>query len=44
MELFLIAFVTLLAVAGALTWTADSRDYADWRPSDGGFRRSPRNG
>jgi hypothetical protein len=44
MELLLLAFIILLAIAGALRWTSDSRDYADWRPSDGGFRRSPREG
>lgn len=44
MELFLLALVIILAIAGALRWTADSRDFADWRSSDGGFRRSPREG
>jgi hypothetical protein len=44
MELFAIVFIILLALAGALRWTADSRDFADWRPSDAGFRRSPWNG
>jgi hypothetical protein len=44
MELFLLALIILLAIAGALRWTADSRDFADWQPSDGGFRRSPREG
>jgi hypothetical protein len=44
MELFLLAFFIIVFVAAALGLGADSRDYADWRPSDGGFRRSPREG
>jgi len=31
----------VLAVAGALGWTADSRERGDWLPSDEG-RRHPR--
>lgn len=44
MELFLLALVIFMAIAAALRWTADSRDFADWRSSDGGFRRSPGEG
>jgi hypothetical protein len=42
MELFLLLFIVVLAVAGAAGLVADSRDYADWRPSNGGFRSPPR--
>jgi hypothetical protein len=35
---FLIAFFVVLAVAGALGWTADSREGGDWSPSDDGQR------
>ena len=38
--LVLLAFLVLLAVASALGWTADSRDSADWTPSDEGRRQS----
>jgi hypothetical protein len=31
-------FFLLLAVAAAAGLTADSRDYADWKPSNEGFR------
>jgi hypothetical protein len=44
MGFLLLAFFILLAVAGALGLTADSRDFADWRSSNGGFRHSPREG
>jgi hypothetical protein len=44
MELLLVfAFIVLLAGASALGWTADSRDSADWKPSDQGWR-APRYG
>jgi hypothetical protein len=40
MELFiLLGFLLLLALASALGWTADSRDSADWKPSNEGRRR-----
>ena len=42
MELFIAAFILFVAVAGAFGWVADSRDGADWSPSDDGFRRSHR--
>ena len=38
MELVLLAFVVLLAVASAAGLTADSRDSADWAPSVDGAR------
>jgi len=38
MELVLLAFVVLLAVASAAGLTADSRDSADWAPSVNGHR------
>jgi hypothetical protein len=37
--LVLLAFFALLALASALGWTKDSRDSADWTPSDDGRRR-----
>ncbi len=36
--LFLLLFVLLLALASAAGMTADSRDSADWKPSDSGGR------
>jgi hypothetical protein len=39
MGLVLLVLFVLLAVASVLGWTADSRDGADWRPTDGGQRR-----
>jgi len=41
MELLIVVLVIALAVAAASRWGVDSRDYADWRPSDAGLRRSP---
>jgi len=40
--LVMLFFFLALAVAGMLKLGADSRDYADWRPSDDGSRGSPR--
>jgi hypothetical protein len=40
--LFLLVFLVLLAAASAAGLTADSRDGADWAPSDGGWRLSRR--
>ena len=37
MELFILAFILVLALAALLGWTADSRDGADWRPSEVGL-------
>ena len=34
MGLVLLALLLLTAVAGLLGWTADSRQYANWRNSD----------
>jgi hypothetical protein len=42
MALLIILFFLALAVAGMLNLGVDSRDYADWRPSDDGMRLSPR--
>lgn len=39
MEVALLVFFVLLVAASLLGWTADSRDGADWRPTDGGIRR-----
>ncbi|MFC6015479.1 hypothetical protein ACFP2T_04605 [Plantactinospora solaniradicis] len=42
MELFLTLFFLVLLLASLLGFTSDSRDSADWRPSNGGWRSSPR--
>jgi hypothetical protein len=39
--LVLVLLLIVLALAQAAGLTADSRDGADWRPSDGGFRQPP---
>ncbi|WP_158603550.1 hypothetical protein [Micromonospora radicis] len=36
--LFLLLFLLFLGSASALGLTVDSRDSADWKPSDGGRR------
>ncbi|MEV4809221.1 hypothetical protein [Micromonospora avicenniae] len=36
--LFLVLFLVVLAAAGAAGVTADSRDSADWKPTDAGHR------
>ncbi|MEU5548246.1 hypothetical protein ABZ738_00600 [Micromonospora sp. NPDC047793] len=36
--LFFLVFFLLLALLSAVGLTADSRDSADWKPSDGGHR------
>jgi hypothetical protein len=36
--LFLAAFLLLLGVAAELGWTVDSRDGADWAPTNDGRR------
>jgi len=38
----LLVFLLVLLLAGVLGRVSDSRDYADWRPSEDGLRRSPR--
>lgn len=37
-----LVFFVLLALASAFGLTADSRDSADWRPTDGGWRAARR--
>jgi hypothetical protein len=34
-----LAIFVAFALAGALGWTVDSRDSADWRPTNNGFRQ-----
>lgn len=36
--MFFMVFVLLLALASALGWVADSRDGADWTPTESGHR------
>ena len=38
MELVVALFFVLLAAASAFGLTADTRDGADWRPTEDGFR------
>ncbi|MFC0533449.1 hypothetical protein [Phytohabitans kaempferiae] len=38
--LVLLLFFVVLAIASLFGWTTDSRDSADWKPSEGGRRRS----
>ena len=38
MELVIALFFLLILVAAVAGRTVDSRDSADWKPSDGGFR------
>jgi hypothetical protein len=40
--LLFLAFLLALGLASAAGLTVDSRDGADWRPSNGGFRQPPR--
>lgn len=40
--LFLVLFLVVLAAAGAAGVTADSRDSADWKPTDAGRRSQSR--
>jgi len=42
MELLIFSILLLLAVLSAAGLTADSRDSADWSPSNGGWRNSLR--
>ena len=44
MELLLLLFFVVIAIAGASGLVADSRDFADWRPTKEGFRDSPHGG
>jgi len=41
MELFVPLFLLVLLLASVLGFPADSRDSADWRPSEEGWRSSP---
>lgn len=36
MELVLLVLLALVVVASIFGWTADSRDSADWKPTDQG--------
>jgi hypothetical protein len=38
MEIVLAIFFLVITVAAIAGWTADSRDYADRKPSNEGFR------
>ncbi|MEJ3742188.1 hypothetical protein WEI85_02650 [Actinomycetes bacterium KLBMP 9797] len=38
--LMLLLFFVVLAIAQIFGWTRDSRDSADWKPSDEGRRRT----
>jgi hypothetical protein len=40
--LLFVAFLVALSAASVLGWTVDSRDGADWAPSDQGLRRARR--
>jgi hypothetical protein len=42
MELFVLLFFVAVVMAGASGLAVDSRDFADWRPSNDGFRDPPR--
>ena len=42
MGLFLLVFFAVVVFAGVFSRVADSRDFADWRPTDDGQRLSPR--
>jgi hypothetical protein len=42
MELFVLLFFVVLALAGVFGLVADSRDFADWSPTNDGFRDPPR--
>ncbi len=41
MEFFALLFFGAIALAAVLGRVADSRDFADWRPSDDGLRCPP---
>ena len=38
MEIVLAIFFLVITVAAIFGWTADTRDSADWKPTDDGFR------
>jgi hypothetical protein len=39
-QLIIPLFFVFLALASLAGWTVDSRDSADWKPTDGGVRAS----
>jgi hypothetical protein len=41
MELFVLLLLVVVLVAAATGRVADSRDYADWRPTNDGVRQPP---
>jgi hypothetical protein len=38
----LLLFFAVISLMGAFGWTADSRDSADWKPTDNGTRAAGR--
>lgn len=42
MYLWLVLLIVLLGLASQLGWSTDSRDSADWKPSEDGARTSCR--
>ena len=40
MELVIALFFLIILIAAITGHTADTRDSADWKPSDGGFRHT----
>jgi hypothetical protein len=44
MFVLVVAFLTLVVVASMLGWVADSRDGADWKPTEDGRRTDHRVG
>lgn len=40
MTIGILVFFLLIALASMAGWTADTRDSADWKPSNDGFRPS----
>jgi hypothetical protein len=38
MEIVLAVFFLVILVAAIFGWTADTRDSADWKPTNDGFR------
>jgi hypothetical protein len=44
MGIVLAVFFLLILVASVAGWTVDTRDSADWKPTDDGFRAPPARG
>jgi hypothetical protein len=44
MEIALAVFFLLILAASIGGWTVDTRDGADWKPTDDGFRAPPGRG